>query len=33
MKTEFLKRKGDWTEVLNDCRATVKKTPLQRRIL
>lgn len=28
MKTEILKRKGDWTEVLNDCRATVKKTPL-----
>lgn len=28
MKTEILKIKGDWTEVLNDCRATVKKSPL-----
>lgn len=28
MKTEILKIKGDWIEVLNDCRATVKKSPL-----
>lgn len=28
MKTEILKIKGDWNEVLNDCRATVKKTPI-----
>lgn len=26
MKTEILKVKGDWNEVLNDCRATVKKS-------
>lgn len=28
MKTEILKVKGDWEEVVNDCRATVKKPPL-----
>lgn len=28
MKTEILKIKGDWEEVVNDCRATVKKGPL-----
>ena len=28
MKTEILKIKGDWEEVVNDCRATVKKSPL-----
>lgn len=28
MKTEILKIKGDWEEVVNDCRATVKKPPL-----
>ena len=28
MKTEILKIKGDWLEILNDCRATVKKPPL-----
>lgn len=28
MKTNILKIKGDWNEVLNDCRATVKKSPL-----
>ena len=28
MKTEILKVKGDWNEVLNDCRATVKKSPI-----
>ncbi len=28
MKTKILKIKGDWEEVVNDCRATVKKTPL-----
>ena len=28
MKTEILKIKGDWQEVVNDCRATVKKPPL-----
>ena len=28
MKTEILKTKGDWQEVVDDCRATVKKTPL-----
>lgn len=27
-KTEILKIKGDWEEVVDDCRATVKKTPL-----
>lgn len=30
MKTELLRIKGDWTEVLNDCRATVKKLPLSK---
>lgn len=24
MKTEIIKVKGDWQEVVNDCRATVK---------
>ena len=28
MKTEILKIKGDWEEVLTDCRATVGKEPL-----
>ena len=28
MKTEILKITGDWEEVVNDCRATVKKPPL-----
>ncbi len=28
MKTEILKIKGDWEEVVNDCRATVKKPEL-----
>ena len=28
MKTEILKIKGDWTEVVDDCRATVSKPPL-----
>ena len=28
MKTEILKIKGDWQEVVDDCRATVKKPPL-----
>lgn len=28
MKTQILKIKGDWEEVVNDCRATVKKSPL-----
>lgn len=28
MKTEILKIKGDWQEVVNDCRATVGKPPL-----
>ena len=28
MKTEILRIKGDWEEVVNDCRATVKKPPL-----
>lgn len=28
MKTEIIKIKGDWEEVVNDCRATVKKPPL-----
>lgn len=27
MKTEILKIKGDWKEVVNDCRATVAKPP------
>lgn len=27
-RTEILKIKGDWEEVVNDCRATVKKPPL-----
>ena len=27
-KTEILKIKGDWREVVDDCRATVKKSPL-----
>ena len=27
-KTEILKIKGDWQEVVDDCRATVKKSPL-----
>lgn len=27
-ETEILKIKGDWEEVVNDCRATVKKPPL-----
>ena len=30
MKTEILKIKGDWEEVVNDCRATVKKPELGR---
>ena len=29
-KTEILKIKGDWQEVVDDCRATVKKSPLGR---
>ena len=28
MKTTILKIKGDWQEVVDDCRATVKKSPL-----
>ena len=28
MKTKILKIKGDWPEVVNDCRATVSKPPL-----
>jgi hypothetical protein len=28
MRTEILKIKGDWAEILDDCRATVKKSPL-----
>ena len=28
MMTEIIKVKGDWEEVVNDCRATVKKPPL-----
>ena len=28
MRTEIIKVKGDWEEVVNDCRATVKKPPL-----
>ena len=27
-KTKILKIKGDWEEIVNDCRATVKKPPL-----
>ena len=30
MKTEILKIKGDWQEILDDCRATVGKEPLGR---
>lgn len=30
MKTEILKIKGDWTEVVNDCRSTVSKSELGR---
>lgn len=30
MKTEILKIKGDWREVLNDCRATVGKAELHK---
>lgn len=30
MKTEILKIKGDWEEVVDDCRATVSKPPLGR---
>lgn len=30
MKTEILKIKGDWQEVLNDCRATVGKAALNK---
>ena len=28
MKTEIIKIKGDWEEVVNDCRSTVNKPPL-----
>lgn len=28
LKTDILKIKGDWQEVVDDCRATVKKSPL-----
>lgn len=28
MRTKILKIKGDWNEILNDCRATVKKEPI-----
>ena len=28
MRTEIIKVKGDWEEVVDDCRATVKKSPL-----
>ena len=28
MKTEIIKIKGDWEEVVNDCRATVGKDEL-----
>ena len=28
MKTEIIKIKGDWMEVVDDCRATVAKPPL-----
>ena len=30
MKTEILKVKGDWLEVVNDCRATVGKECLNK---
>lgn len=30
MKTEIIKIKGDWQEVVDDCRATVAKPPLGR---
>ena len=30
MKTEIIKIKGDWQEVLDDCRATVAKPPLEK---
>ena len=30
MKTEIIKSKGDWQEVVDDCRATVAKPPLGR---
>lgn len=30
MKTEILKVKGDWPEVVNDCRSTVGKNPIYR---
>lgn len=30
MKTEIIKIKGDWQEVVDDCRATVSKPPLGR---
>lgn len=30
MKTEILKIKGDWQEVVNDCRATVGKSELEK---
>ena len=30
MKTEIIKIKGDWEEVVNDCRSTVNKPPLGR---
>jgi len=30
MKTELLKMKGDWQEVIDDCRSTVSKPPLGR---
>ena len=29
-KTQIIKVKGDWTEVLNDCRHTVSKKPLDK---
>lgn len=30
MKTKIIKIKGDWNEVLNDCRSTVGKSPLSK---
>ena len=30
MKTKILKTKGDWNEVLNDCRFTVNKKDLKK---
>lgn len=30
MKTEILKVKGDWRDILNDCRSTVSKEPLDK---